>query len=282
MSYLLIEVKNLTELKTRRGDSNPLLARVLGLDYPTTDAEVLYEWDNASTATGDDNEIIHPTVYADLDGRWLKRQTSADITKANLDGGNTLSGVQIMTNRLSVGTSFNYPTDFRFVFSNGGNEGVEHIFNFDVDKRIVMFYYDRIGAVKVPAHFQASAFNFDAPITASPATLSTHLVTLGQLNTATTRQIVTTSAGTYTIVPTSLTMFLSFTGTTTTATLPTLASQVGAIYFLTNAGSGLVTIQENGADTNKIWEGGIDSNITDIPSGSVTRIINDGVRWRVL
>lgn len=75
MAYMTIFVKDLVELKTRRGTATTaVLARVVGLNYPPTDAEVYYEWDNASIAVGDDYNIVHPTTGGTLPGRWFKRK----------------------------------------------------------------------------------------------------------------------------------------------------------------------------------------------------------------
>lgn len=95
------------------------------------------------------------------------------------------------------------------------------------------------------------------------------------------RQIEITSAGSFPIVPTRSTVFVTFTGTTTTTTLPPIAGNEGMIIFLTNAGSGLVTVNSN-LGANDIWEGGVDINTTVIPTGTVMRVINDGLKFRVL
>jgi hypothetical protein len=86
MAYETILVKNLSELKTRRGNTNPLQCRVLGLNAPTSYMEVLYEWDNASVATGDDILVVHPVVGSALPGRWIKRRNDGAIVHTeNID-----------------------------------------------------------------------------------------------------------------------------------------------------------------------------------------------------
>lgn len=96
MAYMTIFVKDLVELKTRRGTATTaVLARVVGLNYPPTDAEVYYEWDNNSIAVGDDYNIVHPTTGGTLPGRWFKRkieeldptvpQYVKDISQSDID-----------------------------------------------------------------------------------------------------------------------------------------------------------------------------------------------------
>jgi hypothetical protein len=75
MAYETFFVKNLTELKSRRGDANGRLCRVLGLNAPEEYMEVLYEWDNTSTAEDDDFEIVKPLVGISSPGRWIRRKT---------------------------------------------------------------------------------------------------------------------------------------------------------------------------------------------------------------
>jgi len=94
-------------------------------------------------------------------------------------------------------------------------------------------------------------------------------------------QIDVTSDATFTITPTNGVNMITFTGTTTTATLPPIAGFEGLILFLTNAGLGLITINSN-AGGNDIWEGGVDVNTTTAVAGSVMRLINDGLKYRVL
>ncbi len=73
MAFSIILLENLTELKTRRGNaSSTTIASVLGLNYPPDEAFSFYRWDDTSTATGDDDEIVHPTVGSGLPGRWFK------------------------------------------------------------------------------------------------------------------------------------------------------------------------------------------------------------------
>nr|DAI89607.1 MAG TPA: hypothetical protein [Caudoviricetes sp.] len=73
MAFSIILLENLTELKTRRGNaSSTTIASILGLNYPTTEGFSFYKWDDTSTTTGDDDEIVHPTVGGGLSGRWFK------------------------------------------------------------------------------------------------------------------------------------------------------------------------------------------------------------------
>lgn len=73
MAFSIILLENLAELKIRRGNAtSTTIASVLGLDYPTTEAFSFYRWDDTSTAIGDDDEVVHPTVGGGLSGRWFK------------------------------------------------------------------------------------------------------------------------------------------------------------------------------------------------------------------
>lgn len=94
-------------------------------------------------------------------------------------------------------------------------------------------------------------------------------------------QIQTTVAATILIVPTKGVVMITFTGTVTTATLPPISSNDGLIIFLTNAGSSTSILNSN-AGGNDIWEGGTNLTTTNIPNGSIMRIINDGIKYRVL
>lgn len=94
-------------------------------------------------------------------------------------------------------------------------------------------------------------------------------------------QINITSASTITITPTKGVVMITFTGTITTATLPPITGNDGLIIFLTNAGSGTSVLNSNTGGSD-IWEGGADLTTINVAVGSVMRIINDSIKYRVL
>lgn len=73
MPYSPLHLQNLTELKLRVGNAtDTVIATILGLNYPTTEGFSVYVWNNLSTATADDNEIVTPTSRIGMGGRWFK------------------------------------------------------------------------------------------------------------------------------------------------------------------------------------------------------------------
>jgi len=70
-----------------------------------------------------------------------------------------------------------------------------------------------------------------------------------------------------------------FTGTTTTWTLPALATNVGLTYRIKNRGSGDITLQRAGSD--QLYTTAAVTSIT-IAAGASAAIINDGTYWDVL
>lgn len=73
MAFQPIHLLNLTELKSRRGNStDTTLATVIGLNYPPTEGFAIYIWNNTSIETADDNEIVQPTIGGITTGRWYR------------------------------------------------------------------------------------------------------------------------------------------------------------------------------------------------------------------
>ncbi len=73
MAFTPIHLLNLTELKSRRGNStDTTLATIIGLNYPPDEAFAIYIWNNLSTETADDNEIVQPTIGGITTGRWYR------------------------------------------------------------------------------------------------------------------------------------------------------------------------------------------------------------------
>jgi hypothetical protein len=106
MAYNILHLENLAELKLRSGGSTvPTLATILGLNYPTEEAFSVYVWDQSSTVSGDDNEIVVPTSRINSNGRWFKVELSVaphnhpknQITglQSDLDSINTTLGVKL-------------------------------------------------------------------------------------------------------------------------------------------------------------------------------------------
>lgn len=80
--YTVLPLKDLAELKTRRGTSaNTTAATIMGPTFPTTEAYTVYVWNDSSTDTPDDDEIVQPTVGAS-NGRWFK--VDIDTSAVNL------------------------------------------------------------------------------------------------------------------------------------------------------------------------------------------------------
>lgn len=77
MAYTILHLENLTELKLRvGGTTTPTLATILGINYPVEESFSVYVWDNASTVSGDDYEIVVPTSRLTSNGRWFRVELS--------------------------------------------------------------------------------------------------------------------------------------------------------------------------------------------------------------
>lgn len=185
----------------------------------------------------------------------------------------------IFLDRLSIGINENPANAFTVAKTNAG------AFEIDVSdtsvRAVELQAYDRIAGVYRPMRYSGSSHTFGTEVTIPDGIAQTSAVNVRQLQSSVARQINVTSAATYNIVPTSSTIMVTFNGTTTTATLPTIIGNEGAIIFLTNAGTGMVTINSN-AGANDIWEGGALSNTSSVPASTVMRLINDGIKWRIL
>lgn len=78
MAYTLLSLKDLTELKTRRGtSSNTASASILGYTYPSTEGYTTFVWDDSSLLIADDIEVIQPSV-GPSNGRWLRVSLNND------------------------------------------------------------------------------------------------------------------------------------------------------------------------------------------------------------
>lgn len=98
MAYSVIALKDLTELKSRRGNpANTTLATILGLNYPVIEAYTVYAWDETSIATPDDNEIVEPTIGGITTGRWYKIELNV-APQVNADWSST-SGLSMVLNK---------------------------------------------------------------------------------------------------------------------------------------------------------------------------------------
>ena len=74
-------------------------------------------------------------------------------------------------------------------------------------------------------------------------------------------------------------MFLVFTGSTATWTLPALSTRTGYNYWIKNRGSGNLTVQRAGSD--ELYDTAARTSIT-ITAGQGCFIHNDGTYWNVL
>lgn len=97
MAYNVLSLSNIAELKSRRGNANPVIATILGVNYPVDEAFSVYEWRNTSTATGDDYEVVVPTVGDTTVGRWFRVDIS-QLPQVNADW-NATSGPALILNK---------------------------------------------------------------------------------------------------------------------------------------------------------------------------------------
>jgi len=82
MAYNILALKDLAELKTRRGTSaNNSMATIMGPNFPTTQAYSVYVWNDSDVSTPDDDNVVQPTVGSPI-GRWLK--VPLDTSAVNL------------------------------------------------------------------------------------------------------------------------------------------------------------------------------------------------------
>lgn len=103
MAYSVIALKDLAELKSRRGTpANTTLATILGLNFPVVEAYTVYVWDDTSMATPDDNHIVQPTIGGITTGRWYKVDLDT-VPQINSDW-NSITGVAQILNKPVLST----------------------------------------------------------------------------------------------------------------------------------------------------------------------------------
>lgn len=90
---------------------------------------------------------------------------------------------------------------------------------------------------------------------------------------------VRTNAATLTLPTTNLTNYYSFTGTTSTWTLPTVAAGTNITYFVKNSGTGTLTINSNAGGTDIYYTSPLAT--ISISTGNAIILHNDGVAWQV-
>lgn len=89
------------------------------------------------------------------------------------------------------------------------------------------------------------------------------------------------SASSLALATTTMNMYYTFNGTTTTWTLPPVATNTGVRMFIMNMGSGNITLNSN-AGANDIWESGTNKASTIISSSGTTIFYNNGLKWVTL
>lgn len=100
MAYNILCCQNITELASRRGNANPLIGTILGVNYPLDEAFAVYEWRNTDMATPDGFEIIASTSGDTTIGRWY-RVDSAQLPQVNSDW-NASSGPAAILNKPTI------------------------------------------------------------------------------------------------------------------------------------------------------------------------------------
>jgi len=124
MAFTPLHLQNLTELKLRVGNAtDTVIATILGLDYPNTEGFSVYVWNNTSTQTGDDNEVVVPTPRIGQGGRWLKVdllavQFETDPTVANYIKAITTSDIAAWNAKLSIESDPTVPSVVKGITSS--------------------------------------------------------------------------------------------------------------------------------------------------------------------
>jgi len=96
MAYQTLNLKDIAELKSRRGNNiTPLLATILGPNYPVTEAVAVYEWQDGSTVATDDFEAVGSLLGDPNVGRWIRVELSS-IPQVNSDWNSTSGPSQIL------------------------------------------------------------------------------------------------------------------------------------------------------------------------------------------
>ena len=120
-------------------------------------------------------------------------------------------------------------------------------------------------------------FNKTGQLTIPNATVDTQAVTLGQLSSNSLSSLTTLTLATISRI-----MYYTYTGSTTsTWTLPSIATSIKVRYVLINTGSATVTINSN-AGANDIWDSGTLSNTTVLTAGSSMELFNNGNSFIIL
>lgn len=98
MAYQNLFLKDLAELRSRRGNAiTPLLAWILGYNYPLDEAVTTYEWHDDSTDTPDNFEVVGSLLGDPNVGRWHKVD-AAHVPQVNADW-NATSGPALILNK---------------------------------------------------------------------------------------------------------------------------------------------------------------------------------------
>lgn len=87
-------------------------------------------------------------------------------------------------------------------------------------------------------------------------------------------------AGTLSLTATNGARYYVFNGTSTTWTLPTVASSTGGLYIIKNRGSGTITLNTNGGG-NEIYDTSA-ANTISVTAGSYLILLNDGTFFNVI
>lgn len=95
------------------------------------------------------------------------------------------------------------------------------------------------------------------------------------------RQIISTSDLSFTIVPTSSTIMLTLLEGNEEVVLPPVENNAGTIIFITNDTGNDVTMLSSDGELST-WNGGVLENSSTIATGSVLRVINDSLSWKIL
>lgn len=98
MAYQILFLKDIPELKSRRGNAiTPLLGVILGVGYPVDEAVAAYEWQDASVVATDDFQHVGSLLGNPNVGRW-ERVDLSQIPQVNADW-NSTSGPSLIYNK---------------------------------------------------------------------------------------------------------------------------------------------------------------------------------------
>lgn len=117
MAYQILFLKDIPELKSRRGNAiTPLLGVILGLNYPVDEFVSAYEWQDASVKTSDDVETVGSLLGSPTVGRW-ERVDLSQIPQVNADWNSVGGPSQIL----------NKPTPLQGIQGVQGVQGIQGI-----------------------------------------------------------------------------------------------------------------------------------------------------------